>query len=499
MVLTQAPVSPSVREFVAAGTTGLLIDGDWTAAAEGTTFETLDPSDGTVIMSCAAAGPEDVNRAVAAARKALGGAWARMTVSERGRLLWRLADLIERDAEALAELETLDNGKPLPLSRDDDLPMTIDHFRYFAGWATKLHGETIPVSAGDHLNYTVREPVGVVGQIIPWNYPLMMAAWKLAPALACGNCCILKPAEQTPLTAIWLGRLIQEAGFPDGVVNIVTGIGEVAGAALARHEGVDKIAFTGSTEVGRSIVHASAGNLKQISLELGGKSPNIIFADASLEEAVAGAATAIFYNMGQDCAAGSRLFVERAVYDEVAHGLAEKAAALRLGNGFAPGVDQGPLVSSEQLEKVLGYIESGKQEGAEPLSGGGRACGERLDGGYFVEPTVFAHATNQMRISREEIFGPVVSVIPFDDVEDGIALSNTTRYGLGAGVWTRDIKKAHRAARALQAGTVWVNCYNIYDAASPFGGYKESGFGRELGRHVLDNYTQVKSIWVDLS
>lgn len=500
MTTVETALSEPVRAFLDGGPMRLFIGGCWVEAASGETFATIDPATGAIIARCAAAGLVDVNRAVEAARNAFHGPWSIMTPSERGQILWRVADLIERDADAIAELETLDNGKPLHLSRDDDLPMTVDHFRYFAGWATKLEGQTIPVSAGrDYFNYTIREPVGVVGQIIPWNYPVMMAAWKLAPALAAGNCCILKPAEQTPLTALWLGRLFQLAGVPEGVVNILTGLGEEAGAAIAQHPSIDKVAFTGSTEVGRSIVRASAGNLKQVSLELGGKSPNIIFADADLGDAVEGAATAIFYNMGQDCAAGSRLFVERGIYDDAVEALTEKAGQLRVGPGFEPHVDQGPLVSKEQFDKVLGYLEIGKREGAVPVTGGGQARGEKLDRGYFVQPTVFRDVSNDMRIAREEIFGPVVSVLPFDDLDDAVFKANTTRYGLGAGVWTRDVKKAHRAARALQAGTVWINCYNIYDAASPFGGYKESGYGRELGHHVLDLYTQTKSVWLDLS
>jgi acyl-CoA reductase-like NAD-dependent aldehyde dehydrogenase len=393
----------------------------------------------------------------------------------------------------------LDMGKPLRLARDDDLPMAIDHFRYFAGWATKLEGETIPVSAGAYFNYTVREPLGVVGLIIPWNYPLMLAAWKLAPALACGNTCLLKPAEQTPLTSIWLGRLLLEAGLPPGTVNILTGFGETAGAAITEHPGVAGVAFTGSTAVGREIVRASAGNLKRTALELGGKSPNVVFADADLDAAVAGAAHAIFYNMGQDCAAGSRLFVQDPVYDELVSGLSAKASALRLGPGLDEGVDQGPLVSAEQLDRVTGYLRAGREEGAVAVVGGGRPDDPGLSQGYYVQPTVFRDATNSMTIAREEIFGPVVTVIPFRDADDAVLQSNATNYGLGAGVWTRDIKKAHRAAAALKAGSVWINCYNVYDAASPFGGYKESGFGREMGRHNLDLYTQVKSVWVDLS
>jgi acyl-CoA reductase-like NAD-dependent aldehyde dehydrogenase len=377
--------------------------------------------------------------------------------------------------------------------------MAVDHFRYFAGWATKLEGETIPVSSGAYFNYTVREPLGVVGLIIPWNYPLMLAAWKLAPALACGNTCVLKPAEQTPLTSVWLGRLLLEAGLPPGVVNILTGFGETAGAGITEHPGVAGVAFTGSTAVGREIVRASAGNLKRTALELGGKSPNVVFADADLDAAVAGAAHAIFYNMGQDCAAGSRLFVQDQVYDEIVSGLSAKASALRLGFGLEEGVDQGPLVSAEQLDRVTGYLRAGREEGAVAVVGGGRPDDPALSNGYYVQPTVFRDATNSMTIAREEIFGPVVTVIPFRDADDAVLQSNATNYGLGAGVWTNDIKKAHRAAAALKAGSVWINCYNVYDAASPFGGYKESGFGREMGRHNLDLYTQVKSVWVDLS
>jgi acyl-CoA reductase-like NAD-dependent aldehyde dehydrogenase len=497
--MTAISLDPRVEAFLAAGQTRLLINGAWVDAADGSTFQTLNPATDEPLMLCASASGEDVDRAVNAATAAAEDSWKKITPSERGKLLWRVAELLERDADALAQLEVLDMGKPLRLARDDDLPMAIDHFRYFAGWATKLEGETIPVSAGAYLNYTVREPLGVVGLIIPWNYPLMLAAWKLAPALACGNTCLLKPAEQTPLTAVWLGQLLLEAGIPPGVVNILTGFGETAGAAIAQHPGVAGVAFTGSTAVGREIVRASAGNLKRTALELGGKSPNVVFADAEIDAAVAGAAHAIFYNMGQDCAAGSRLFVQQGVYEDVVAGISAKAAALRLGPGLEEGVDQGPLVSREQLERVTGYLRSGLDEGAVAAVGAGRPQDAALGRGYYVEPTVFRDATNSMTIAREEIFGPVVTVIPFRDADDAMLQSNATNYGLGAGVWTRDIKKAHRAAAALKAGSVWINCYNVYDAASPFGGYKESGFGREMGRHNLDLYTQVKSVWVDLS
>ena len=499
MSITAPPnLDPRVQDLIAENPTKLLIGGDWVEAADGQTFETIDPSTTQSITSCASAGAEDVERAVRAAEAALAD-WQGVSPADRGKLLWRVAELIERDADAIAQLEVIDMGKPLALARDDDLPMAAEHFRYFAGWTTKIEGNTIPVSAGAYLNYTLREPLGVVGLIVPWNYPFMLAAWKLAPALATGNCCILKPAEQTPLTSIWMGRLLQEAGIPDGVVSVLTGYGETAGAAITNHDRVAAVSFTGSTAVGREIVHAGAGNLKRVALELGGKSPNVIFADAEMPAAIPGAAGGIFYNMGQDCAAGSRLFVEKPVYDEVVEGLSREADALKLGNGFVEGVDQGPLVSREQFDRVLGYLEAGPAEGAKAASGGDRASGGELDAGYFVQPTVFAGASNDMKIAREEIFGPVVTVIPFDDLEDAVAQGNATSYGLGSGVWTRDIKKAHRAAAALKAGSVWINCYNIYDAASPFGGYKESGFGREMGHYNLDLFTQVKSVWVDLS
>jgi aldehyde dehydrogenase (NAD+) len=498
MSIATQTLDPRVQALIDEDPTKLLIGGEWVLAADGQTFETIDPATDQVITRCASAGPEDVERAVKAAEKAMAG-WQKLSPAARGKLLWKVAELIERDADAIAQLEVIDMGKPLALARDDDMPMAAEHFRYFAGWTTKLEGNTIPVSPGAYLNYTLREPLGVVGLIIPWNYPFMIAAWKLAPALATGNCCILKPAEQTPLTSIWMGRLLQEAGIPDGVVSILTGYGETAGAAITHHSRVAAVSFTGSTAVGREIVQASAGNLKRVALELGGKSPNVIFADAELPAAIPGAAGGIFYNMGQDCAAGSRLFVEKPVYDEVVEGLTKEAQSLRLGNGFDEGVDQGPLVSREQLDRVTSYLEAGASEGARAATGGRRATEGDLANGYFVEPTVFAAATNDMRIAREEIFGPVVTVIPFDDLEDAVAQGNATPYGLGAGVWTRDIKKAHWAAAALKAGSVWINCYNIYDAASPFGGYKESGFGREMGHYNLDLFTQVKSVWVDLS
>ncbi len=476
----------------------MLIGGQWVESASGKTFDTFNPSTGEVLAKVAEGDVEDINRAVAAARKAFeGGPWPKLTPSQRGRLLWKLADLVEKNAEELAQLETLDNGKPIKYSKAADVPLTADHFRYFAGWATKLEGDTIPVSIPNMFTYTLREPVGVVGQIIPWNFPLQMSSWKLAPALACGNTVILKPAEQTPLSALRLGELICEAGFPEGVVNIVPGFGETAGAVLAVHPDVDKIAFTGSTEVGKKILQASVGNLKKVTLELGGKSPNIIFPDADLKFAVRGAVTASFFNQGQVCTAGCRLFVHKSVYDQVVGGLTDYASKMKLGAGIDPATEIGPLVSQEQLERVTGYIEAGKREGANPTTGGNRA-GDALAQGYFVQPTVFDNVRDDMTIAREEIFGPVVAALPFEDIEEVAARANKSIYGLAAGVWTSDVKKVHKMAAALKAGVVWVNTYNQFDAAAPFGGYKQSGYGREMGHAVLDAYTQIKTVWVNL-
>ena len=476
----------------------MLIGGQWVEAASGKTFDTINPSTGEILAKVAEGDVEDINRAVAAARKAFeSGPWPKLTPSQRGRLLWKVADLIEQHAEELAELETLDNGKPIKYSKAADVPLTADHFRYFAGWATKLEGETIPVSIPNMFTYTLRVPLGVVGQIIPWNFPLQMAAWKLAPALACGNTVVLKPAEQTPLTALRLGELICEAGFPEGVVNIVPGFGEGAGAALAAHPDVDKIAFTGSTEVGRKIVQASAGNLKKITLELGGKSPNIIFPDADLKFAIRGAMNAIFFNSGQVCTAGSRLFVQSSIYDQVMSGLTDYASKMKLGMGIDPATDMGPVVSQEQLERVTGYIDTGKREGAVPTTGGARAGGEQFKG-YFVQPTVFDKVQDDMTIAREEIFGPVVVALPFEDLEDVASRANKSMYGLAAGVWTSDVKKVHKMVAALNAGVIWVNTYNQFDAAAPFGGYKQSGYGREMGHAVLEAYTQTKTAWINL-
>ena len=477
----------------------MLIGGAWQMAQSGRTFPTPDPATGQPLCEVAEGDAADVERAVQAARRALSGPWARMSPSDRGRLLWKLGDLVEQHADELAQLETLDNGKPYKVARLGDVPAAADHLRYMAGWASKLEGNTRPLAGaggGSFLAYTSREPVGVVAQIIPWNFPLLMAVWKLGPALACGCTLVLKPAEQTPLTALRLGELACAAGFPEGVINIVPGFGETAGAALAAHPDVDKVAFTGSTEVGRLIVRAAAGNLKKVSLELGGKSPNIVFADADLDPAIAGAASAIFFNQGETCTAGSRLFIEDKVFDRVIEGVAERGRKIRVGPGLDPTSQMGPLVSQEQLERVSGYLESGKAAGARALCGG-----EPFDPGrpgYFVQPTVFTDTRSDMSIVREEIFGPVVTAHRFSSMEELVAAANDTSYGLAAGIYTRDLSRAHTLARALRAGTVWVNCYNVFDPALPFGGTKQSGWGREMGREVLDLYTELKSVCIRL-
>ena len=475
----------------------MLIAGKWVEAASGKTFPSYNPATGEVLAQVAEGDREDVDCAVKAARAAFEtGPWPKMSPSERGRLVWKLADLLEKHLDEFAELETLDNGKPLKIARSADVPFSVDVLRYMAGWATKVEGSTISISAPGtkYLAYTQREPVGIVGAIMPWNFPLLMVAYKLGPALATGCTVILKPAEQTPLTCLRLGELVQEAGIPDGVVNIVPGYGETAGAALAGHPDVDKVAFTGSTEVGKLILRAASGNLKKVSLELGGKSPNVVFRDSDLDQAIPGAASAIFYNHGQCCCAGSRLYVERPIFDEVVDGVSALAQKIHIGPGWEPSTDMGPLVSEEQLNRVCGYLESGFAQGAKAVVGGKR----HGDKGYFVKPTVLVDTNETMKVVREEIFGPVVTAIPFTEPAEVIRKANNTMYGLAAGIWTRDISKAHRLAAQLRAGTVWINCYNIFDAAMPFGGYKQSGWGREMGREVLELFTEVKSVCTPL-
>src|ERR1051326_3407667 len=459
--LSTTQIDPRVASFIEKPRK-MLINGNWVDVVSGKTFPTYDPSTGEVLAQVAEGDSEDINLAVKAARRAFeAGPWRKMTASDRGRLIWKLGDLIEAHLEEFAYLDSLDNGKPLTIARAADVPLAAELFRYMAGWATKMEGNTIPLSVpytpkARYLSYTLREPIGVVGQIIPWNFPLLMAAWKLGPALATGCTVVLKPAEQTPLSALRLGELITEAGFPEGVVNIVPGFGEAA--ALAAHPDVDKVAFTGSTEVGKLIVHAATGNLKKISLELGGKSPNVVFKDADLDTTIAGAASAIFFNHGQCCCAGSRLYVEKPIFDQVVEGISERAKKIKLGPGLDPSTEMGPLVSEEQLKRVCGYMESGLSEGAKTTVGGHRA-GDR---GYFVEPTVLVETKKNMKVVEEEIFGPVVTAMPFSDVEEVVPVANDNIYGLAAGVWTSDLSKAHRMAEHLRAGTVWINCYNIF-------------------------------------
>jgi acyl-CoA reductase-like NAD-dependent aldehyde dehydrogenase len=497
--LPDVDLSQATRKFFDRQPKQLLIDNQWVDTLDGQTFVSLNPADGHMLAEVALAGDSDVDQAVRAARAAFqAGPWAEMSGEARGQLLWKLADLIEANADELAEIETLDNGKPIRVSRRGDIPFAAKHFRYFAGWAGKLQGRTIPVSIPDKLVYSLRQPVGVVGLIIPWNFPLLMASWKLAPSLACGNTVVFKPAEETPLSALRLGELVIEAGFPPGVVNIVTGPGVPTGSAITNHPDIDKVSFTGSTEVGRKILAASAAsNLKRVSLELGGKSPNVIFADANLDAAIKGAHWAGFSSSGQECTAGTRLFVEAPIYEQVLEGLKRQAARVRVGSGFTPKVHVGPIISETQLDRVLAYIESGRQAGAEIVTGGERLGGDLAEG-YFVGPTIFAHHDDGLKIVQEEIFGPVLAVTPFSDWDELVQRANDTSYGLAAGVWTSDISKAHRFAAAVQSGVVWVNTYGLYDAAAPFGGVKQSGIGREMGEEALDLFTQTKTVWIGL-
>ncbi|WP_343600741.1 aldehyde dehydrogenase family protein [Mycobacterium sp.] len=495
------PVHAEVRSFLDRRKQ-LLIGGQWVDAVSGRTFDTVDPATGTTLAEVAKGEAADIDRAVAAARDAFdNGPWQPMKPNERERLLWRVGDIISERATEFGELEALDNGKPVGIATAVDAGWSADLFRYYAGWATKIAGATLnvsmPFAPGAQFHaYTLREPVGVCGLIVPWNFPLLLAAFKLAPALAAGNTVILKPAEQTPLSALLLGEIFDEAGFPPGVVNIVTGFGD-AGAALAAHDGVDKIAFTGSTEVGKLVVDAARGNLKRVSLELGGKSPNIVFADAEFDSAVAGSLNAWLFNYGQCCVAGTRLFVEDQIFADFTDAVAEAASKVKIGPGLDPSTELGPLVSQEQFDRVTGYLRHGLADGARALTGGKR----HGDTGFFVEPTVFVDARPEFSIVREEIFGPVVVALPFN-ADDGIAAAvraaNDSTYGLAAGIWTRDISKAHRVARQLKAGSVWVNQYNGFDTAMPFGGYKQSGWGRELGVDALDLYLETKSVNVAL-
>ncbi|MGG7464647.1 aldehyde dehydrogenase family protein [Plantibacter sp. YIM 135347] len=479
----------------------MYIDGEWVEAADGRTFPVYDPADGSVIADVPAGGAADVDRAVGAARRAFhpDGEWRGLTPQARGKVIWKLADLIEEHSERFATIDSIDSGKPIDEMRFFDIPFSLDVLRYYAGWTTKITGDTIPISypasfGGKYHAYTLREPVGVVAAIVPWNLPLLMAVKKLAPALATGCTIVLKPAEQTPLSIALLAEFTERAGIPRGVVNVVTGLGEQAGAALVEHRDVDKVTFTGSVATGKAIVRAAADNLKRVSLELGGKSPNIVFDDADIDAVVIGAAAAAFATQGESCIAGSRLYVQRGVFDEVVRRLSEHAAAITLGRGTDAGTQMGPLISAEHRDRVLSYIQIGVDEGASIVTGGS-GWGET---GYFAQPTVMVGATVDSRIMHEEIFGPVVSAVPFDTEDEVVALANNTRFGLGAGVWTRDVSRAHRMASALESGQVWVNCYQAADSAMPFGGVKESGWGRETARETLDEYLETKSVVVAL-
>ncbi len=482
-----------VERFLS-GKKHLYINGEFVESKSQKTFETYNPATGEVLANVYEAGPEDIDHAVKSARKAFDeGPWSKMGAAARSRLMYKLADLMEENAAELAQLETLDNGKPIRETSNADIPLAVEHMRYYAGWSTKIVGQTIPVN-GPFFNYTRHEAVGVVGQIIPWNFPLLMAMWKLGAALASGCTVVLKPAEQTPLSVLYLAELIEEAGFPAGVINIVPGFGETAGQPLVEHPLVDKIAFTGSTEVGKMIMEKSAKTLKRVTLELGGKSPNIILPDADLSKAIPGALNGVMFNQGQVCCAGSRVFIQKKQFDNVVADMVSHAKNIKQGAGIHADTEIGPLVSTEQQNRVLNYIEKGVSEGAQLVIGGEKT----QEQGYFVSPTIFADVKDEMTIAKEEIFGPVISALPYEDLDELINRANNSEYGLAAGLWTRDIANAHYIANKLRAGTVWVNCYNAFDAASPFGGYKNSGIGREMGSYALNNYTEVKSVWISM-
>ncbi|MBE1553331.1 aldehyde dehydrogenase family protein [Sporosarcina limicola] len=491
---TDYKLKPKVQAFLDENV-GLYIDGNYVPARSGTMFDVINPATEEVIAKVSEAQAEDIDIAVAAARKAFDdGEWTKMPAADRSHLIYKFANLLEENREELAQLEALDNGKPYAVALADDVDGTVQHFRYYSGWATKLLGKTTPISP-DYLNYTVHEPVGVVGQIIPWNFPLAMAAWKLGSALAVGCTVVIKPATETPLSLLFAAKLFKEAGFPDGVVNVVPGAGRVAGDAIVTHTGVDKVAFTGSTAVGKEVMRKAADQIKGVTLELGGKSPSIILEDANIEEAIEGAFNGTMYNHGQNCSACTRVFVHRKHYDYVVESLVKRVNALKLGPGMDLETDMGPLVSAKQQQTVLGYIEQGKKEGARLVAGGGKG----LDKGFFVQPTIFADVEDHMVIAREEIFGPVMSVFVFDTVEEVIKRANDSDYGLAASIWTENIKSGHFIASKLQAGTVWINDFGLEWETMPFGGYKQSGIGREMGgEYGLENYTEVKSVFVNI-
>jgi len=490
------PLLPETTKFLSQSPLKLFIGGEWVEAAGGETFTSINPSDGTTLVQLASAGPADVDRAVAAARQALNGPWGQLTPAARGAMLRRLGDVLSTHAGELAELESLDNGKPIYHTRAIDAPVAAQLVYAFAGWPDKIAGVTPSVSVPNHFVYTRREPVGVVGIIVPWNYPLIHTLQKLSPALACGNTVVFKPAQLASVAIVRLGELIAEAGLPAGVVNIITGRGSVIGQAMAEHPGINKIQVTGSTEVGRSVIRASAGNLKRLALELGSKAPNILFADADLEAAIPGAFRAAFGNTGQSCVAGARLFVQKPIYNQVVERLVEMAKAAKIGHAMDPATQLGPIVDGVQTKTILNYIKSGLEQGATLACGGHQLTDGDYAAGFYIEPTIFTDVKDDMVISCEEIFGPVLPIYSFETEAEVVARANATMYGLAAGVWTRNVGLAHRMGAALKAGVVWVNTYDMFDAAAPFGGFKGSGYGRDNGHEVIEAYTEVKSVWI---